>query len=185
MNENGTLDDLYFEWLYSKIGAVRNRNPARSYWSLAKHLYTKPFEWTIPNDDNREADGLDLRNEFQVEAQILEVSHYWRELDCSVLEMLVALSRRVAFESSGEPGDWFWKFLENLGLRQFTDDNYRDEVLQDIENIVDRFVQRKYEWNGVGGLFPLDYPHKDQREVELWYQMSSYLAEHDWMANGP
>jgi len=45
------LDELYFTWLYSQVGSVRTRNPARTYWSLLRYLYTKEFVWIIPNDD--------------------------------------------------------------------------------------------------------------------------------------
>jgi hypothetical protein len=43
-----TLDDLYFDWLYKKIGVLQNRNPNKSYWKLARYLYRTPFFWVVP-----------------------------------------------------------------------------------------------------------------------------------------
>jgi hypothetical protein len=48
----------------------------------------------------------------------------WLQLDCSVLEMLIALANRASFASVVETGDWFYKFLDNLKLRGFTDAVY-------------------------------------------------------------
>jgi hypothetical protein len=42
---------------------------------------------------------------------------------------------------------------------------------------MERCVWRTYEPNGVGGFFPLENPNEDQREVELWYQMSAYVDD--------
>lgn len=185
MIDNGTLDDLYFEWLYQNIGAVRNRNPARSYWLMAKQLYTKPFSWIIPNDDNREADGKELRCEFVDQCGIEEVDPMWMDLECSMFEMLIALARRASFESSGEPGDWFSKFLENLELKQYTDQAYNSDAEWKIDAVTDRVIFRTYKRNGVGGLFPLQNARKDQRKVEMWYQLSSYLLEGGYVDHGP
>ena len=38
-------------------------------------------------------------------------------------------------------------------------------------------VERRYKRSGEGGLFPLKNAAKDQRKVEIWYQLSSYLLE--------
>lgn len=179
MAKNGTIDDNYFEWLYGKIASVRNRNPSRSYWELCKQLYQTEFIWTVPNDDNREGDGKELRFDFMYEAHIDEVEPDWLDLECSVLEMLIALANRAAFESSDEPITWFWILMENIGLRDLTDEMYDDESYLLIESVIDRVLNRTYKRNGDGGLFPLRNAEEDQRKVELWYQMSAYLLERD------
>ena len=38
-------------------------------------------------------------------------------------------------------------------------------------------LAREYSDNGHGGLFPLKNPKKDQRKVEIWYQMTEYINE--------
>lgn len=179
-----TLDDLYFEWLYKKIGVLQNRNPNKSYWKLARYLYRTPFFWVVPNDDNREADGKDLRNEFIDECDIQDIEINWLQLDCSVLEMLIALANRAAFASVGETGDWFYKFLDNLKLRTFTDAKYNQDAETQIKRIVARLVDRTYNSRGVGGVFPLQNAEADQRKVEMWCQLSAYLSEGDYLNSG-
>lgn len=180
MTDNeGTLDDQYFEWLYKKIGVVQNRNPNRSYWQLARYLYRTTFFWVVPNDDNREADGKDLRNEFIDECDIQDIEINWLQIECSVLEMMVALANRASFAASGEIGDWFRVFLDNLKLRGYTDAKYDQNAEDKIKRIIERLVDRTYSSRGVGGLFPLENAEDDQRKVEMWCQLSSYLAEAD------
>lgn len=183
-NEDKPLDEMYFEWLYKQIGSVRNRNPARSHWLLAKHLFTVPFNNFIGTDDNRASDGKELRREFINECDIEDIEVNWLALDCSLLEMFIALACRTAYESSGTTTNWFWKFMDNLGIRQYTDDVYDQSVDLEVERVLVRFVNRHYKRNGEGGIFPLRNPHKDQRREELWYQMSAYLLEDEHAITG-
>lgn len=168
------LDEQYFRWLCSQVTNVRLKNPSRTYWSLLRLLHMKEFVWIIPNDDNRLEDGRDLRIEF-IDETHLEVDQEWMILGCSMLEMLVGLSRRLNFEDDAPTDEWFWRLMDNLGLRDFTDRSNFTE--QDVEDVLDDVIWRTYEKNGRGGLFPLRHAHEDQREVELWYQMSEYLLE--------
>ena len=174
---SGTTDDRYFEWLYSQVGAVRNRNPARSYWQLLRQLYVKEFVWLIANDDNRVADGVELRYEFLAESGIDETPQEWMDLGCSMLEMMVALSRRADFEYTKTPVDWFWEFMQNLRLSSYTDAVYNNRVAQHVDEILDLVIYRNYSPDGVGGIFPLRGVRNDQRKVELWYQLASYVLE--------
>jgi hypothetical protein len=168
------LDDLYLSWLYSQVGDVKVRNKSRTYWDLFRQMYNKPFVWLIPNDDNRVQDGLDLRYEWAMESGIAP-AHEWMEMDCSFLEIVIALSRRLAFEGEGHPPVWFWHLLENLGLHECTD---RPKYNQGwVNEVLDTVIQRTYGPDGRGGFFPLRYPRHDQREVELWYQMNEYLLD--------
>lgn len=181
---DGTLDDRYFTWLYSQVGVVRNRNPHRSHWKLCKTLYTVPFDWSVPNDDNRMEDGCELRWEFFGVEGITDADPSWMGMQCSMLEMLVGLSRRAAFESSGTAGDWFWKFLQNLDLKGYTDDIYTPQIERKVRHTLDRVIYRKYAYDGGGGLFPLHNPWMDQRKVELWYQLNAYLMEGKYLEVG-
>ncbi|ASR83349.1 hypothetical protein SEA_MEDIUMFRY_54 [Arthrobacter phage MediumFry] len=184
--ENGTLDDLYLEWLYKKaVGGTRDANPARSFWQLAKQLYSTRFEWVVPNDDNRAEDGKSLRDEFVAENDIHDIDPDWMDLDCSMLEMLIALAGRASWESSGEPGDWFWHFLRTMEIDQYSDLRYSTHVKAEIAHIVERIIYRKYGRNGAGGLFPLRNAIKDQRTAEIWEQMALYLREGDYINTGP
>lgn len=169
-----TLDDLYLTWLYSQVGDVKERNKSRTYWDLLGQLYSKEFVWLIPNDDNRVQDGLDLRHEWMYE-QRMSAPDEWLFRNCSFLEMMVALSRRLAFEGEGHPPVWFWHLIKNLGLHECTDRSKYNQ--SEVDERLDIVILRLYEPNGHGGLFPLRYPKHDQRWVEIWYQMNEYLLD--------
>lgn len=176
---NATLDELYLTWLYSLVGDVESKRPSRTYWSLLSQLFCKEFVWLVPNDDNRLEDGRDLRYEFRDTYEIEEIDPDWMSLGCSFLELLIGLSRRLSFEAEGEPRVWFWHLLEVLDLYQYNDNNYNKGLIYErIEDILDTVIWRTYDRDGKGGLFPLRNPEKDQRHVEIWYQMNAYLIEH-------
>jgi hypothetical protein len=175
MAMNAPLDELYFVWLYRQVASVEETNPSKTYWELLHKLFTKEFVWLIPNDDNRLEDGRDLRIEFINEQGIRDVDETWLRLGCSMLELFVGLSRRLSFEADGEPQTWFWHLIENLGLEEYND-NWRLSE-QHIEKVLDQVIWRTYKRNGHGGLFPLKRARRDQRDIELWYQLSAYVLE--------
>lgn len=168
----GTLDDLYLEWLYSQV-LVETRQGA-SYWKLLRQLHRIEFRWFVPNDGNRAEDGLDLRKEWRDQLDIA-VDSDWMELGCSFLEILVVLARRMEFDGGETPQHWFWHLLENLQFNNCHDGSgySRHLVTRRVRIVMDRL----YDATGNGGLFPLRQPSRDQREVELWYQMSEYLLQ--------
>ena len=143
---NEPLDELYLKWLYAQVASVRFKNPARTYWSLFRHMYTKQFVWLVPNDDNRVEDGRELRYEF-FKDQDLEPDYEWIGLECSIFEMMIALSRRLAFEGGGKARDWFWHLLENLDLSKCSDVNSN---IGDVEYVLEALVWRTYEPDGRG-----------------------------------
>lgn len=170
------LDELYFLWLYRQVAVEDQRDLSRSYLKLLRKLFTKEFIWIVPNDDNRREDGRDLRSEFLEEEHISDVDLNWLHLGCSMLELLIGLARRLSFQAEGEPNSWFWTLIENVELERFND-NVR--LPHDrIDQILERIIWRTYQPDGLGGLFPLNqWNGIDQREVELWYQMHSYILE--------
>lgn len=182
---HGTADDRYFEWLYSHIGPVEYNNPRHTFWSLARQLYVTKFRWFVHNDENRAADGIQLREEFMDRWGHEGVEPNWLDLECSVFEMLIALSERLAFESYGEVSDWFWKLMENLGLTAYNDLTYNAVHSDEIAEAVNRVLDRTYGRDGTGGLFPLREGRRDQRRIELWYQKEAYLLEGLRVNNGP
>lgn len=173
------LDELYFNWLYSQVGSVTNRNMAQSYWKLLRLLYGKEFTWdNIEKDGNRAQDGKDLRLRFLEETGAAVDEDGWLDMSCSFLEMLVALSMQVSFETLDETSttaSCFWEILGNLGLAENTDAYPADPDY--VECVMDRVIYRTYEPDGRGGLFPLAHASTDQRQVELWYQANTYLLE--------
>ena len=169
-------DEVYLKWLYSQIGSPKSRNKVRTHWAFARQLYKKEFLWFVPNDDNRAEDGRDLRYEF-ISVTGTDPSDDWMGLGCSMLEMLIALAKHLAFLAGGDALSWFWEMVENLGLPMsvVSDAHYNEEVGDTVDAALDRVIFRTYEGDGEGGLFPLENPAKDQRGVELWYQLNAYV----------
>ena len=163
------LDVIYLEWLYDSVWHGNRSKPRRrEYMDIFRIMYTKEFVWLIANDDNRAEDGKSLRYEF-LETNDIQADADWLDLGCSFLEMLIALSRRLAFETGTPYKEWFWHIVRGLGITEVP--------VSDVEEILDGVIWRTYSPDGTGGLFPLRHPDQDQTHVELWYQMSAYLLE--------
>lgn len=174
---SGTLDERYLTWIHRQLEPDTQRNPARSHWLLLKQLNAKEFTWFIANDDNRLYDGLDIRQEFIDAEEGGDVDGIWLSEACSFLEMLVALCHRISFETEQEVDYWFWQILDNLKLRKFVDGVMDEQSAQIVDDILDDVIQRNIEPNGERGMFPLKHAVRDQRQVEIWYQMSQYIME--------
>lgn len=171
------MEQDYFAWLCE---IVDDKSPIYTYDMLLLDLARTNFEIMIPNDINRCMDGVNLRYEYASENPIFFEKDLTKE-PCTVLEMLVSLARRVNYElSDNDPIEhdhtprYFWEMIANLGLDNFDDAHYSSS---DVRDILKRFLYRDYTYSGEGGLFPLRYPVRDQRDVEIWYQMNAYLQE--------
>jgi len=163
-----SICNLVYEDRYNEIG----------YRRLFEYLYSRDFYWSeyIPMDRNRALDGIDLRYKYGCSNDILQEP-------CSVLEMLIALSLRLEnqimtdYDSGDRTGQWFWTMITNLGLSRLDDNNFD---ISTAEWCVDRFLDREYEPDGSeGGLFVLERPFDDLRNVEIWMQANWYLGEMD------
>lgn len=173
MTDDVTLP--YFYWLQDTVAANSLRMHRKSYRKLLMSLYNTEYIWTIDLDVNRAYDGIALRTEYlelfgegQIDVDI------WMQQKCSMFEMLIALSRRMEFQAGSFTSFWFWRLLDNLNLGQF-EDSYFDQP--SFDRIITRLLKRKYSESGSGGLFPLEYPQEDQRKLEIWFQMHSYILE--------
>ena len=161
----------YFRWLMEKVQEKGHRRTR--YQDLFWILHDTEFVWIIPNDDNRVADGLDLRVEFFHERRIRGKK---LPRPCSVLEVVVALSRRLSWLAEGSAEGWAWQLLCNLELHKFHDPiSLRKE--RKADDILYSLIWRTYDPDGTGGFFPLINPKRDQRLVEIWYQMHAYVRE--------
>lgn len=170
------IEELYFNWLYSKVAKVDIPTPSLTYWTLLRDLHATEFVFLVSGDDNRASDGLDLRKEY-LRASFTAQDPAWLSIPCSVLEMLVAFSRKTSFEVEDlSSRDWFWVFLKNLHLSDLNDAS-ENNVSEIVSEIMDEFVWRTYRHDGEGGMFPLRFDNVDQREVEIWYQFCEYLVD--------
>lgn len=169
---NPPLEEAYLHWLCFQVGSVDGKTHSR----MLEQLFFKEFVWIVPNDDNRAEDGRDLRMDF-LGPERQEIDPDFTGVGCCMLELFVALSRRACNQDLNENScqEWFWHLIKNADLYRFDDTKRPFE--DTVDEILDRIIWRRYGPDGQGGIFPLKYPKQDQREVELWYQLSAYLLE--------
>ena len=172
--------DPYFDWLCILIGVNRNI-PGRNYMELILSMHGCEFRPKVAMDQNRGADGLQLRVDFMNEHGAFGSAT--NRGPCTFLEFLIGLAKRMSFLMHGE-GDhshtefYFWALVDNLGLSKVNDDNwYNANGEFFLEDAVWRVNERQYLYNGAGGLFPIRNAQRDQRTVEIWYQMNAWLME--------
>lgn len=163
----------YFEHLCEMVN-IDGKN-GRPYTHLARRLHSVEFDSHVPGDINRADDGVALRDGYSDSP----------DGKCTVFEMLVALSQEMEYFIGGMIQEdtmdiWFHQMLENLGISTL-DDAFWERNPADAKDICDDAVglwlNRDYEFDGTGGLFPLKNPTFDQAKVEIWYQMNAYLRE--------
>ena len=174
------IENEYFNWLFD-LACGKRYSKQISYKKLITRLYNIPFRYSIPMDQNRAEDGIDLRYRFAItQGYGSAVDNVLSALDgpCSVLEMMIALSIRCEENIMDDPnvgnrtGQWFWGMVTNLGLGSMVDDKFDDDYVDDV---VERFLDREYERDGTGGLFTIRHCDRDLRRVEIWHQLCWYL----------
>lgn len=170
-------DDIrneYFDWMLNLVCGKRYSEYI-SFRKLLMHLHNTEFIFTIPKDVNRAKDGADLRYRF---ALFTGCDETYLDGPCSVLEMMIALSIRCEENIMDDPmvgdrtGQWFWAMIKNLGLGGMSDDRYDRRY---VDGVLDRFLHRRYEPNGRGGLFTILNTNRDLRTIEIWVQLLWYL----------
>ena len=80
-------------------------------------------------------------------------------------------------EFGNRTAQWFWIMLYNIGINIYDDACYNDRIAEKIEEKVDIFVNRMYDYYGDGGAFIVNRPYYDMREAPLWEQLNWYLTE--------
>lgn len=178
------LKKRYYDWLLTKCGYNYE-------WfsNLLQTLHSTAFRYVLPIDANRAEDGRNLRYLFATEIvqksqkrhinTVREAEKIEKELtgECSILELLVALSIRCEdIMDNTEIGDrtteWFWRMISNLGLSGMTNDKFDEAYVHDV---LERFMNREYGPDGEGGLFYVRSARYDMRSVDIWTQMLWYI----------
>lgn len=177
------LRRAYFEWLYNRV-----KNERKDYLLLCIYLDKIPFRWTVHNDGNREQDAIRQRdiyiNEEFCPYHSDDIDRFYKAY-VSVFEVLVALCDRIDFNlddmvNPPRHAQWFEELLRNLGISWAVDDEfkYRLGAKAEVDKAIDIFMDRRYDYNGNGSLFPLHRrPSKSMKTTEIWYQMMAYIDE--------
>lgn len=170
------LREAYFHWLVEQVREQGTTHQEKTYWDVLRLMFEKEFIWitNAGNDDNRIEDGLDLRIEFFHENGVNGSKKTFGP--CSVLEVMIGISRRLAWAAGDGPEGWAWQLLRNLELHKMYDPmTYHKRRKSD--EILERLIWRNYSPDGAGGFFPLAWPSGDQTKIEIWYQMNEYIGE--------
>lgn len=171
MNDFDRAKNRYFRWLLKEIDYDTVKEEVADYSLLLQYLFEREFYWDVPHDDNRAADGVRLR---------IEANAIYDFGKCSILEMMVALARRIDreivpdFDRGNNTPKWFWAMVDNCGACKYDNRHWDEDAVHYIFSMI---LYRGYGKDGKGGFFPLSKPKKDQRKVELWYQMQAYIIE--------
>lgn len=174
MEYSDRVKNEYFEWMFDLVCGKRF-SEYTSFRKLLMQLHNTEFTFSISRDINRAKDGADLRRRFALSSGY---DDSYLDAPCSVLEMMVALSIRCEESIMDDPnigdrtGQWFWGMISNLGLGGMSDERFDRKY---VEGVIDRFLSRRYEPNGRGGLFTVRNTDRDLRDLEIWVQMCWYL----------
>lgn len=151
-----------------KIGNLRG-NKYKNYTKLFTYLLMTPFIFKNNRDKNRARDGLDLREDFLKERGIQTERLDENVTECSMLEMLIALSIRVDKEYIGDPSDpnpdlFFWDLIVNSALdyldnNGFDPDLFNYKMDQIYSDRINMFLMRG-------------------STQEIWSQMLAYVSTH-------
>lgn len=183
----------YYDWLidrilhYNRYEAERNKKiePPFTYYDLLFYLHNTNYVPFFEDDEHRYEDGLALRERFSIitnvreeEEEILMMASH-----CSMLEMMVALSLKCEEQIMYDPEygnrtkQWFWGMIRSLGLNKYHDIYIHEhpEAVQEIKDILFRFMNNAYEPTGEGGLFTVPKIKENLSEQSIWYQLMRYL----------
>ena len=176
---NLQIIDDYYIWLIDLV--EYNGFDGRGYTRVLTKLFDEEFYWSISGDRNRAVDGIRLRSTFATDDYI-GGSYLTSSMPeyCTVLEMMIALAKRMEDDILYDPdepnrtGVWFGIMMENLGMLELDDRNYKDEIFYEKLN---NFLNRSYPDNGEGSLFGPLMGHFCMPKTEIWYQMHYYINE--------
>lgn len=166
----------YYEFILDYLKA---EDGDRYYSNLLWSLYNIEFVALIDMDKNRIANALYLRDKICEDEGI----RYIGDGFCSVLDILIHLANRMAFNLDGlnekESGlkCYFWEMIENFGFTDFDDSAWNYEVELDVVETVNRWIDRKYDADGSRTPFPKRNKTRNFLEQELWDQMQMYIEE--------
>ena len=135
MNEE-YLVKLYVDWL---VELIDDNEKAGLYEHLIELLFNTDFIWleSVPLDENRAADGLKLRKDY---AKLLGENdgnlllNLLQNKPCSMLEMLVAFADRLTYIVNLKRCDFFWMFIDNLGLNWATKYDFDQDIVTETLN---------------------------------------------------
>lgn len=166
--------EKYLSEVYREYGIYNKR-----YSKLLRLLFETPFYCTLEEDESRLEDGRFLRKDVIEHGHLGRLENEIDDIRISVLEVILALAVRMDSEYIGDPchpypENIFWELVTNLGFRLFHNGNFKE---RESDEILDNWMNRKFERNGEGSIFPLRYTRRDQTRIPIWGQMNEYIRQ--------
>lgn len=164
---------LWYEYLRYLLKGI-NFNK-KEWYDVLKDLHSINFYWDdrVPMDENRALDGVYERKYFFKDMGVRGEFLF----PCSVVEMLVALSKRISDEyvyakGGDEDETWiiFLFFVKNLGINP-------DTSKETLTRNVKFWLKRDYMDDGIGSILPLSHRVKGYHLMEIWSQINIFLNE--------
>ncbi len=178
MSELDELWELYFQYLIWR-GHLESLKIIE-YSELFECLHSIPFIYRINRDENREEDGRNLRDGYNIpDCYNRGLKSAFLSRGASVFEVLLSLAIRVDDEYIGSPNDphpedFFMEMIRNMRLDRCIGKGYNNNL---IRQTVLKWMDRDFSVDGFGSPFPVKHDHRDQRKLEIWDQMNSYIYE--------
>lgn len=169
--------DNYFQWLADDVALHGDCE----YWRLLRALHRKEFYYALKSDSIMWDDGLYLRYMYKRNYRDYEDNN---PILPTCLEALIGLAMRLEVSLTDySMYNWFWLFLENLGLDRFDDDQYDEMGGTDMVNyILSVWLSRQYKHDGTNyNIFYCDPKIErvyNMKEVDMLHQGYNYIRSH-------
>lgn len=180
------IAEEYFNWLKSETFLLKGEQ--REYEGVLRLLHDIPFVWIIHSDDNRAGDAITFRQYEFLDMLVIpnDVNQValgqWATAAPSVLEVLLACARRwVYYYGDQSVPFYFGHMFRGLDLNLYVGRQLNTHQQQDIRQIIDIWLNRQFQPNGVGSPWPLQgnwTRYEDQTRIDMWGQMNAYSVEH-------
>lgn len=156
------------------------------YLKLCEILQDVSFLPILEMDENRCSECRTLRKDFAegYDDGVIDILDGLLPEGGTMMELLLVLAEKMNYDLSDSEyesgtGKWFREMLENCGLildcnSTFLENKQKENEVHDILDVI---IFRKFGWDGEGGLFPLRWAKHDQRDMELIIQMNDYIEE--------
>ena len=161
-------DSEYFDWLYHEAF------DGYRWWDVMNILHEVRFKWdpNIEHDSNRASDGIHLRRDYLFECGEGRETYAFDIHEATFFEVYVGLAKKIAhLLDKSLPSSMAYI----LRIGPFDARMSGAEVVA----VAEKVMMREYDFNGVGGLFPLMNATRDQRDVELIYQLNLHVLEYE------
>lgn len=169
------------KYLFFLAESVELDNRTRHYSLLFEHLFKVPFELNehYELDVDRVRNGIDMRIDWaenNLKGDELEEFLDGFGPGISALEFFVSMSKTISDILYFDPklGQFFWQMIDNLGLDCMNDDEFDQEI---VDNILRNLWLRNFKKDGSGGgLFYVPNCKFDMRKLDFMASTNLWIS---------